>query len=183
MVRLSVLARHFLLSENPRPEAHPGTFSVYICLFMKLITRLHLVPRSTMRGVIPPLHDAQLSTVGLLWTDKLVAEPSNGKHNTHNRQTSMPPVGFAPTISAGERPQTDALDCAATATCQVQLYSVQNSDRYFEDLAKHCQRSGSARLSNKLANLDQSLFSVAVSKLVKKFLHFMETNVHPQAHQ
>jgi len=28
----------------------------------------------------------------------------------------MPPVGFEPTISAGERPQTYALDCAATAT-------------------------------------------------------------------
>jgi len=27
-------------------------------------------------------------------------------HNTHNRQTSMPPVGFETTISAGERPQT-----------------------------------------------------------------------------
>ena len=25
-------------------------------------------------------------------------------HNTHNRQTSMPPVEFEPTISAGERP-------------------------------------------------------------------------------
>ena len=36
------------------------------------------------------------------------------KHNTHNRQTSMPPVGFEPTISAGERPQTYALDRAAT---------------------------------------------------------------------
>jgi len=29
-------------------------------------------------------------------------------HNTHNRQTSMPPVGFEPTISAGEWPQTHA---------------------------------------------------------------------------
>ena len=37
-------------------------------------------------------------------------------HNTHNRQTSMPPVGFKPTISAGERPQTYALDRAATGT-------------------------------------------------------------------
>ena len=36
--------------------------------------------------------------------------------NTHNRQTSMPPVGFEPTISAGERPQTYALDRAATET-------------------------------------------------------------------
>jgi len=37
-------------------------------------------------------------------------------HNTHNRQISMPPVGFEPTISAGERPQTYALDSPATRT-------------------------------------------------------------------
>ena len=37
-------------------------------------------------------------------------------YNTHNRQTSMPPVGFEPTISAGERPQTYASDRAATGT-------------------------------------------------------------------
>ena len=30
----------------------------------------------------------------------------------------MPPVGFEPTISAGERPQTYALDRAATGTGQ-----------------------------------------------------------------
>ena len=35
---------------------------------------------------------------------------------THNRQTSMPPVWIEPTVSAGERPQTYALDCAATGT-------------------------------------------------------------------
>jgi len=37
-------------------------------------------------------------------------------HNTLNRQTSMPPAGFEPTIPAGERPQTYALDRAATGT-------------------------------------------------------------------
>ena len=37
-------------------------------------------------------------------------------HNTHNRETSMPPVGFEPTISACEQPQTYALDRAATGT-------------------------------------------------------------------
>ena len=37
-------------------------------------------------------------------------------HNTHNRQISMPPVEFEPIISAGERPQTYALDRAATGT-------------------------------------------------------------------
>ena len=37
-------------------------------------------------------------------------------HNTHNRQTFMPLVGFEPTITAGERPQTYALNRAATGT-------------------------------------------------------------------
>jgi hypothetical protein len=36
------------------------------------------------------------------------------KNNTHKRQTSMPPTGFEPTIPASERPQTHALDRAAT---------------------------------------------------------------------
>ena len=35
-------------------------------------------------------------------------------HNTQNGQTSKPPAGFEPTFSAGERPQTYALDRAAT---------------------------------------------------------------------
>jgi hypothetical protein len=37
-------------------------------------------------------------------------------HNTHNKPTSMPPLGFEPTISAGERPKIDALDRAGTGT-------------------------------------------------------------------
>jgi len=36
--------------------------------------------------------------------------------NTHNRQTSMPPVGCEPTITAGERLQTYALDRGVTGT-------------------------------------------------------------------
>ena len=42
--------------------------------------------------------------------------------NTHNRRTSMPPVGFEPTISAGKRPQTYALDGAATGTGPIDVY-------------------------------------------------------------
>ena len=43
-------------------------------------------------------------------------------HNTHNRQTSMPLVGFEPTISTGERPQTYALDRAAAGAGYVHMY-------------------------------------------------------------
>jgi len=37
-------------------------------------------------------------------------------HNTTDINAPSPPVGFEPTISAGERPQTYALDRAATGT-------------------------------------------------------------------
>jgi hypothetical protein len=45
-------------------------------------------------------------------------------HNTRNRQTSMPPVGFDPTSSKGERPQTYALDRAATGNGVDNIYHV-----------------------------------------------------------
>ena len=63
-------------------------------------------------------HTQRRTTLGLLWTsDQFVAETFYlTTHNTHNRQTSMSPVGFEPTISAGERPLTYALDRAATGT-------------------------------------------------------------------
>ena len=35
-------------------------------------------------------------------------------HNTHKRQTYMPPVGFEPTILVSELPKTHALDRTAT---------------------------------------------------------------------
>ena len=41
---------------------------------------------------------------------------TDNTHNTHNRQTPMPPVGFEPTISAGERSLSYALDLTATGT-------------------------------------------------------------------
>jgi hypothetical protein len=49
-------------------------------------------------------------------------------HNTHNRQTSMSPVGFEATVSTCERPQTYALDCAATWTGK-QAEAVQKFNR------------------------------------------------------
>jgi hypothetical protein len=43
-------------------------------------------------------------------------------HNIHNRQTSMPPVGFESTKSAGERLQIYALDRAATGSGNSTFY-------------------------------------------------------------
>ena len=61
-------------------------------------------------------------------------------HNTHNRQIFMPPAGFEPTISAGERSQTYALDRAATGTgklfCLVQDNLLSNWGKTSE--STHC---------------------------------------------
>ena len=66
-------------------------------------------------------HTQRRNTVGRIPLDKWSARSRDlylKTHNTHNRQIPMPPVGFEPTISAGERPQTYALDRAATGTCK-----------------------------------------------------------------
>jgi hypothetical protein len=62
-------------------------------------------------------HTQRRTTVGRTPLDEWSARRRDlylTTHNTHNRQISMPPVGFEYTISAGERPQTYALDGPAT---------------------------------------------------------------------
>jgi len=53
-------------------------------------------------------HTRRRSTVGRTPLDEWSARRRDlylTTHDTHNRQISMPPVGFEPTMSAGERPQ------------------------------------------------------------------------------
>ena len=64
-------------------------------------------------------HTQRRSTVGRTPLDEWSARRRDlylTTHDTHNRQISMPPVGFKPTISAGKRSETYALDRAATGT-------------------------------------------------------------------
>jgi hypothetical protein len=64
-------------------------------------------------------HTLRRTTVGMTTLDEWSARRRDlflTTQNTHDRETSMPPVGFGHTVSAGERPQTYALDRAATGT-------------------------------------------------------------------
>jgi len=64
-------------------------------------------------------HTQRRTTIGRNPLDKWSARRRDlylATHNTHKRQASMPPVGFKPTVSAGERSQTHASDRAATGT-------------------------------------------------------------------
>ena len=54
-------------------------------------------------------HTQRRTTVGRTPLDEWSARRRDlylTTHDTHNRQISMPPVGFKPTMSAGERPAT-----------------------------------------------------------------------------
>ena len=67
------------------------------------------------------LHDHTRHTTVGRTLDELSAHPRDlysTTHNTHKRQTSMPPAGIEPVIPASERPQTRALDRAATGIGQ-----------------------------------------------------------------
>ena len=64
-------------------------------------------------------HTQQCTTVGRTPLDEWSARCRDlymTTHNTHNRQTPMPTVGFKPTTPADEQPQTYALDYVATGT-------------------------------------------------------------------
>ena len=64
-------------------------------------------------------HTQRRTTVGRTPLDEWSAHRRDlylTTHNTHNRQISMSPVGFEPTISAVERPQTNILHRAETVT-------------------------------------------------------------------
>jgi len=63
-------------------------------------------------------HNDVSQSVGPLWkSDQLDAGTSTWQHKTlTTRHPSMVPLGFEPTISAGERPQNYAFDRAGTGT-------------------------------------------------------------------
>jgi len=44
-------------------------------------------------------------------------------HNTHNRQTTIPPVEFGPASPASKQPQTHALDRAGTGFGHIRYIS------------------------------------------------------------
>ena len=91
------------------------------CLFLARQTPLvqGLLIHEVSRSHTTTRHSRQDSS-GRVISSSQRPVPDN-THNTNNRLTSMPPVGFEPTISAGERPQTYALERADTGTGVVRL--------------------------------------------------------------
>ena len=90
----------------------------------QILTFFFLWRFDPMRAMVSSLtrfldHTQRRNTVGRTPLDEWSARRRDlylTTHNTQNRQTSMPKVGFEPTFSAGERQQTYALDRTATGT-------------------------------------------------------------------
>jgi len=92
--------------------------ALYVYLF--LACRLPSGPGPPNSPGFKITHSDAPQSVGHLWTsDQLVAETSTWQHTTLTTDKyPRPPVGFETKNSAGERPQTYALDRAATGTGQ-----------------------------------------------------------------
>ena len=108
-------SRHFLNSCSPVTVYRTLCQAVKIFQFFPLF--FYFGATALFRRFLD--HTQRRTTVGRTPLDEWSARRRDlylTTHNTHNKQISMPPVGFEPTISAGERPQTYALDRAATGT-------------------------------------------------------------------
>jgi hypothetical protein len=91
-----------------------GQFIRYLVTLLATFPSMALWPNGDKGFLIHEVSRAQTDMphwVGLLWTsDQLVAEVCNQKHTTTTREYYHDPVGLEPALSAGERPQTHALD-------------------------------------------------------------------------
>ena len=85
--------------------------SLWFCLFVFVVTAPQWARASSFIRFLD--HTQRRTTVGRTHLDEWSARRRDlylTTYNTHNRQTSMPQMGFKPTIPAGEPPQIYALD-------------------------------------------------------------------------
>ena len=90
-------------------ESRPDTVCTEYVRYFSLLTLRRLMSYIYMEHLFLMFldHTQRRSTVGRTPLDEWSARRRDlylTKHDTHNRQISMPPVGFEPKISAGERP-------------------------------------------------------------------------------
>ena len=122
LIKLTELSRFHLTGNRffcmfiPQPlSSFPSSFLIVTCFVSSGATAPQWARASSFTRFLD--HTERRVTVGRTPLDEWSARRRDlylTTYNTHNRQTSMSPVGFEPTISAGERPQTYALYRAAT---------------------------------------------------------------------
>jgi hypothetical protein len=96
---------------SERPQTHAldraatGIGTTYYCLFLERQPPEGLLIHKDSRSHTTTYHIQQDSSGRVISSSQRPLPDYT--HNTHKRHTSMPPVGFEPTISAGERTAAD----------------------------------------------------------------------------
>ena len=80
--------------------------NIYIYIYIAMAEQLHSGPRPHYQGFTITLRHTTLGRTPLDERSARRRDLYLTTHNIHNRQTSMPPVGFESTIPASKRPQT-----------------------------------------------------------------------------
>ena len=123
---LSEIGGHNELPEVGVSECGPPFYRLSVSFFLWRCDATRVMASASLRFID---HIKRRTTVLRTPLDEWSARHRNlylTTHNTHNRQTSMPTVGFEPTISAGKRPQNYALDRAATRIDIISLLTDKN---------------------------------------------------------
>jgi len=100
-----------------RCQLQAGIWNIFFVCFLARQPPPHWARASSFTRFLD--HTQRRTTVSMTPLDEWSARRRDlylTTHNTHHNQTSIPPVGFEPRISADERPHTYALDRAATGT-------------------------------------------------------------------
>ena len=125
---------NWLLTE-PMKISHIVCVCVCVCVYIYIYIYIYFIWRNRPTWSMASLftrfldHTKWRATVGGTPLNEWSARRRDlylTTYNTHNRQSS-PPVGFEPTISAGERPQNNALHCADAGTGHILCITVLKS--------------------------------------------------------
>jgi hypothetical protein len=121
-LQVASTAFHCYSSRNFREEARTDNQTENNALpitFFLFLRRSYPILRPGL-----PLRGFAITLIGHTTLGKTPSDHSDAqtRHNTCNRQTSSPLVKFELTIPANERPQTDALDRAATGIDPIRFY-------------------------------------------------------------
>ena len=122
---------HIYTHTKPTNALQYNNYNTYIFFFWWRCDPTRVMASSFLRFLD---HTQRRTTVGRTPVDEWSACRRDlylTTHNTHNGQTSVPPAGFEPTIWEGERPQTHALDRAATGTGISIIFMLHNSNRNY----------------------------------------------------
>ena len=98
---------------------------------------------SATRFLHTTTHYSRYDSSGRVISSSQIPLPNNTHTHNHNRQTSMHPVGFEPTISAGERPQSYAL-----GQCFSTFVRPRPGKIFFHKMRARSQKIYSQKLSN-----------------------------------